>query len=168
MFQPSAELVEIKNRELIFMTDRRRTDPAPTRAQTASAVLAGQAAALGRAGDRLLTQAPVAGRIVAKRIPGLPGLVYDIGSIAGAEDKRRATAEAAGGFLGAGLGGAVGGPLGAAAGSLVGQKAAELYMDHEKDIHAWMDDRWRDVARAAGEQVLPYTPIPRMNRAIAR
>lgn len=140
----------------------------PSGEQIAGGVLAGQADAVKSAGKPMLKTASRVTRIVANRIPGLPGLVFDAASIGAAPDTRRAVIETVAGGVGALAGGALAGPLGAAGGSIAGEKAAQLYLDHEDDINAWMHGRWNDLARAAGEQVLPYTPIPRINRALGR
>lgn len=137
------------------------------RQKIAGGVLAGQAAFVDQAGERMLRTAPRLGRIVAKGIPGAPGLVFDLANYATAKDKGRARAELIGQVAGGALG-SWGGPVGVAVGSTAGAFAGEYLYDHKDDIQGWMDRRWNDLARAAGERVLPYTPTPRMNRALGR
>ena len=109
----------------------------------------------------MLKTAPRVGRIVAKRIPGLPGLVFDAANYASEQDKDRATFELFGQVAG-GLIGAAAGPLGVAAGSVAGEMAGEYLYDHKDDIGAWMKAREDEVARAA------YAPIDRVYRAHRR
>jgi hypothetical protein len=131
----------------------------PTNGQLAGGFLAAQEEALKPVGKQMLKTAPKAFRIVAKRVPGLPGIVYDIGQFSAAEDKWRAGAEIAGSALGAGVG-AVGGPLGAAAGSVAGEMAADYLYGHKDDIKAWMKAREAAIARAAADRLRPYLPGP--------
>ncbi|MET0274390.1 MAG: hypothetical protein ABW360_15490 [Phenylobacterium sp.] len=151
------------------MADGRRggVDWTPSGAQLAGGFLDGHAEALKKVGDTMLRDAPKMGRIVAKRIPGLPGLVFDAASYATAKDKNRAKAELAGQVIGGAIGG-LAGPLGAAAGSVIGEKGGELLYDHRDDIAAWMKARQAQVNRAAygfehafDRGLPPYSPYQR-------
>lgn len=143
--------------------DRRKYHPSGE--QIAGGVLAGQAEWVKQAGKPMLAKAPKLGRFVANRIPGLPGLVFDAASYTKAKDKDRAAAELIGQLAGGAVG-SLAGPLGVAAGSIAGEKLAEVAYDNREDIKAWMDRRRNDVRRAAAERILPYTPIPRLQRII--
>ncbi len=128
----------------------------PTAEQAARATLDIPKTLMKGPGEAMLRNAPRLARVVARRIPGLPGLIYDVAAFAKAGDKTKAAFGLAGGAIG-GLGGgalgaAAGGinaPIGAALGAAYGERIAEeLYDDHEAEIDQWMKDRWADVRGA--------------------
>ncbi|MEO8113917.1 MAG: hypothetical protein ABI655_06025 [Phenylobacterium sp.] len=145
------------------MVDERRPGGPPSGEQIAGGFFAGHDKAWKMLGERMLRGGSKAVRIVAKRVPGAPGLVYDIANFAHAEDKPRALAGIVGGSLGAVAGGALGAaagginaPIGAAVGSTFGERIGEdLYDAHADEIRQkleatkrWMAERQAELARA--------------------
>lgn len=128
----------------------------------AEGLLKGHDRALDDIAKTMLKTAPERVRFVLKRIPGAPGLVYDVASLATSKDKARTLFGMAGGALGATAGGAlgaaagaVGAPIGAAVGGAAGDEiATEFYDDHKDAIHRriaatkrWITDREAYLAR---------------------
>ncbi len=131
--------------------DSRKRGVLPSAEQAAGGMLAGHDKAMELLGEWALRETPRMARLVAKRIPGAPGLVYDAAGLVGADDRWRAGFGLAGSLLGgasgAGFGALAGGvnaPIGAAIGSAYGDKlATEYYDDHRRQIDAtkrWVAD----------------------------
>jgi len=117
--------------------------------------LKGAESLLQDAGKAMLKDAPRRTRYVLRRIPGAPGLIYDIANFATAKDKLRAGVGIAGGVVG-GFAGEAAGPVGAAVGSAAGEAGAEWLYDHHDelarkvaDTAQWMKERGLHVAGQA-------------------
>jgi hypothetical protein len=154
--------------------------------KVAAGLLAGHDKALDMVSDRMLHAAPKATRFVAKRIPGAPGLVYDVVQIAAAkpEDRMRQTFGAIGGALGSAGGGGLGmltgpaapvaAPLGAAVGGALGEDIGTDIYDRNKaviddgvdaarrrleDTARWMKARTAQVRDGLMHDLQNYAPI---------
>jgi phage tail tape-measure protein len=159
-------------------TSARPGRTSPPAEPLAGAMLAGHDKALGMAADRMLKAAPKTTRYVLKRVPGLPGLVYDAATLATANDKRRELVGMAGGALGAVAGGALGAatgpaapvaaPLGAAAGSAAGEQLAEALYDNRLNIKAWMAIRAATLGHQVAAELRRYAPYDLPSRALRR
>lgn len=145
------------------MSDHRAKDRwTPSGIQVGSGMLEGYKRVVDDASKAMLRDAPKAARLVAKRIPGAPGLVLDAVQMSTSEDGLKTGLElAAGATLGL-AGGVVGGPFGAAVGAAAGEKAAELIYDHRDDIRAWMKDRRDAVARRTLSELQRYVLPPQL------
>lgn len=148
------------------MADRAGQSWAPSGMQMGGGMVKGVETLVSDTGDLMLHGAPKWGRIVARGIPGAPGLVLDAAQFATARNKARAGSEIAGGMLGGFIGSGLG-PLGAAAGAVAGQKAGEWAYDHHDEIRekmaataAWVKAREAQIARGAMNEFQVYTRPP--------
>lgn len=126
-------------------SEKKRPDWGPPGKMATDGLRAANDEVMSRAGEAMLKDLSRAKRFVAKRAPGLPGLLLDGVEFMNAKDKGRKLAgiagSAIGGAGGAALGAATGpaapvaAPLGAAVGSVAGEHIAEeLYDDHAEAV----------------------------------
>jgi len=104
------------------------------------------------AADRMLQGAPKVTRYVLKKIPGLPGFIYDATQLLTSDQPLRTGAGMAGGFAGGAAGGALGAaaggvnaPVGAVLGGAAGEDiATDAYDDYYAQHRAQLDaaNRW--------------------------
>ena len=120
----------------------------PSPEQAVGGLMEGHETAMSMVANAMLKEARPFPRFIAKRIPGIPGLVLDITNFLTADDKLRAGFGLAGSAGGGALGGLVGGPIApvtAAAGAVAGDKiATDFYDDHKAEIRRQMNEtaRW--------------------------
>lgn len=114
----------------------------------AGAVLDTNGQLMDAAAARMLGGASPVARFILKRIPGLPGFVYDTTRLLTSDQPLRTTAGIGGGLAGAAAGGALGAaaggvnaPVGVVLGSAAGENIAnEAYDDYYAAHRAQMDD----------------------------